>query len=82
MEWIDINDRLPEFTQHDGGTSDKVLITQEGHVSVGHVYKEYGRGEHNVWFTTDYTWDDDRANPTHWMPMPNPPKKQKLKKDI
>lgn len=64
MEWISIEDRLPE---KDGfylvyAKSDNPFIPE---VYVQEYVQEIG-------FTYDGEWVDTRA--THWMPLPKPPK--------
>jgi len=62
-EWIDVNDRLPE-------RAERVLV------AVGYMHVCVGiRG------TSDGEWYNDyfpgiAINPTHWMPLPKPPKEQ------
>lgn len=61
MEWIDVNERLPEesgvylvFTEIFGIGTDR--------------YKDSGLG----FWTLEYPVKEDRV--THWMPLPEPPK--------
>ena len=72
MEWIDVNNKLPE---------DEVLFTDGESVYLGYYgylskhEKEQGKG-----FIDTTTWSDDLGyqffadNITHWMLTPKPPK--------
>jgi len=60
MEWINVNDRLPEHGV------EVLCISEEGRISV----EERMKGQE--WIYCDKT---DSGNATHWMPLPPPPKK-------
>lgn len=68
MNWISVKDRLPENT-------DDVLVIGDGWDGMN-WWRIYFM-EDNVWFTID----GDEVNKasqlkiTHWMPLPEPPKK-------
>jgi hypothetical protein len=50
----------------------KTKHAQFHHVGVGHWYKTY-----NKWAWDTYLGDEPRQ-PTHWMPMPNPPQREEI----
>ena len=58
MEWISVEDRLPE-------TTGSVLITNGDDVATG-AYIKYVDGGGK--------WGRDSQGVTHWMPFPKPPK--------
>ena len=64
--WIPVTERLPEDLQN-------VLVIDEGRVTIGHCEHYYGEEEGDV------EWHDILhypAGPTHWMPLPEPPKEE------
>jgi hypothetical protein len=71
MEWISVNDRLPEDKPNDPN----VFITcdKDGFVFGCHHY--FGGGSMDVdgfYSLVDMEWEyDDEV--THWMPLPEPP---------
>ena len=87
QEWISVKDRLPEMGEH--YQSEDVLVcidyrpddpdtTEDTYVSIDHVdFNCFGQGE----FSCER--DDPRGGEpspyfvTHWMPMPNPPEREK-----
>lgn len=70
MEWISVEDRLPEIKHKKGNPrSDRVLVTNGFHIQVGIRWiaeKEY--------FLPDFR--EDFYEITHWMPLPEAPGKQ------
>lgn len=71
MEWINVNDKLPE-------NKENVLAVLDGEVCVMSYFPYEDCGEtNNVWC---YVYDgingdgifDDNYYPTHWMPLPKP----------
>lgn len=60
MKWISVKDKLPENKQ-------EVIAFDDGCYMP--TYKAYSE---------KYKWDCDTYNihPTHWMPLPKPPKKK------
>jgi hypothetical protein len=65
MEWINVNDRLPELGR------DVLILTSYSKMATAHIDDEtkpsYGwidcmRGQHSY------------GSVTHWMPLPEPPK--------
>ncbi len=76
--WISVKDRLPELPDSDYATSDTVIIayTDEDrqYVSFGNYKRRTVRDVRKE------RWKDRfgrilRAEVTHWMPLPKPPKK-------
>ena len=66
FEWISINrDKKPEDMQ-------TVLLSDENDVSEGYFSCEGDDGYFAA--TGEHSWKFKRKNPTHWMPLPNPPK--------
>ena len=62
-KWISVSDQLPEF--------DKAVIF--GYSDKHFVFIGYLDGEELQW----YDLEDGRvARPTHWMPLPEPPKEE------
>ena len=61
MEWISVQDRLPDIKTHD--FSDWVLAF------TGHARMEVARYDHDF-----KKWFPKPLNFTHWMPLPEPPK--------
>jgi hypothetical protein len=72
-EWILVDDRLPE-------SEDNVLAVLDGETCVMSYFSFTESGEtHMVWgYVYDglngYAFFDDNYFPTHWMPLPKPPK--------
>ena len=75
-QWISVEDRLPE-------TEDNVLAVLEGQLCIMSYFAFKENGETQmVW---GYVYDgingdgifDDNYCPTHWMPLPEPPKTEK-----
>lgn len=67
MQWISVEDELPEFTHH-AGSDCFVLVIGNGCFGVG----EYMYSSHNGW--THYAAGVDvDAKVSHWMPLPKPP---------
>ncbi len=64
-EWISVKDRLP--------TDDEtVLCYQPGRTSALPVIAWYD--EETKGFQVAFTWQELLIYPTHWMPLPEPPK--------
>ena len=59
--WISVEDRLPE--EKDKGESDMVLVTDGEQIWHGHY-----------WYRIN-DWISLVGKPTHWMPLPQQPKK-------
>ncbi len=76
MEWISVKDRLPE-------SDEEVLVynPRDG-INLGEFDSEEVRGYYEKdgsYFITNSGWDVQyewapHENPTHWMPLPQPPK--------
>jgi hypothetical protein len=75
--WISVKDRLPNTylssKNWDGLKSDDVLCYNDGGVCRGVLYETKMDGSHYFdWYDED---DWDLVGVTHWMPLPEPPKK-------
>jgi|HubBroStandDraft_2_1064218.scaffolds.fasta_scaffold340169_4 hypothetical protein len=78
MEWISVEKDLPK-------DDDYVLVyyDRDFHISVGYYEKDnvsYYIESNGTKFYTDDGWDSEipwapRGKITHWMPLPEPPKK-------
>lgn len=68
MEWINVKDKMPEnrvtvlFCTEDVNTP--AMIPLQG------FYDSVNK----IWM--GYLWSQQRTDVTHWMPLPEPPKKQ------
>lgn len=69
MNWIDINNELPEFDKD-------VLIFYEDKQAVSYLTRiEQGSGYRYVYFRNPDTYNHyEISNATHWMPLPDAPK--------
>ena len=65
MEWISVDDRLPELCGRDDYEMHVVCLLDSGERQV--CYME----ESDVWESYDINTSD--AEVTHWMPLPEPP---------
>ena len=68
-EWIRVADRLPE-------KKDVLVMFGSGDMAVAYVgIAKDDKGVYTYWVaTTDEGWSTDCAyEPTHWMPLPEPP---------
>ena len=70
MEWISVNDRLPEIIDRVSGNpcSDPVLVTDGENIQVG-IRWICGKEEY---FLPDYRETINKI--THWMTLPEPPR--------
>jgi len=68
MEWISINDRLPEKQGHY-----LIYCPRSFPKNYGGVIAEFY--EDNKCFYGEYS-EEVHEDATHWMPLPEPPKKQ------
>lgn len=67
MNWFKVEDKLPELKHYGGTTSDRILI----------CYEYDGKLIVDKGVMYDFGWMDsdlDHVYPTHWMPLPEPPK--------
>lgn len=69
MNWINVNDELPEMTGRYGLSSNKVLIAQG--VSDKQINFGWYRGDE--WVTSDNEPFARQDLITHWMPLPDSP---------
>ncbi|WP_419716272.1 DUF551 domain-containing protein [Acinetobacter modestus] len=59
MEWISVEDRLPDRNR-------VIVLTKNGSVGIGRYTPENKFSDWSLWCCC--------GNPTHWMPLPAPPK--------
>jgi hypothetical protein len=72
MEWISVKDKLPEIDE-------SVLVTDGTEVTTGgYGHAVYRRQNKKCWYMDNKDWDGMPAKRdiTHWMPIPEPPKKE------
>lgn len=73
MEWISVEDRLPEVEEHRyGAESHAVLVANKDGVDCGYLTR-FRRDGQMHWVTNDSTVSDEIHGVTHWMPIPEPP---------
>tara|TARA_R110000822_G_scaffold80191_2_gene191226 strand:- start:6507 stop:6710 length:204 start_codon:yes stop_codon:yes gene_type:complete len=65
MEWINVNDRLPN-EEH------PVLVCYED-IGYNCGFPEILAIDGSIWYRW-FNGDDSNMIPTHWMPLPEPPK--------
>ena len=64
MEWIDVNDRLPEKAEEDGMMPVMVWLP---------TFEEYEFGYYNHVIKKWIDSENFPIIPSHWMPLPDPP---------
>ena len=75
QEWISVDDRLPDNKEHDWVLAQ--VVEDNGFMHIPTVM-EY-RQSKNDWFEETCGWLSDHNGAftvTHWMPLPEPPKKE------
>ena len=75
QEWISVKDRLPDNKEHDWVLAQ--VVEDNGYMHIPKVM-EY-RQLRNDWFEETYGWLSEHNglfSVTHWMPLPEPPKKE------
>ena len=75
QEWISVKDRLPDNKEYDWVLAQ--VVEDNGYMHIPTVM-EY-RQSKNDWFEETYGWLSDHNGVftvTHWMPLPQPPKKE------
>ena len=73
MEWISVEDRLPEIPI-DCSYSDDVLIVFDNKKMLTAQLKFDYEELDVVWCENEGDGEDYAFKPTHWMPLPSPPK--------
>ena len=79
IEWISVNDRLPALIENEN-YSENVLTWCDGKLMVmTNTLAQDDEGDF-AWFWANCYGDingdgeiDDEYDPTHWMPLPEPP---------
>lgn len=66
MEWISVEDRLPEEDL------EILMFADVGEAIVGKL-TDQGWISGNQFVSWDYIWNHDIKEITHWMPLPEPP---------
>jgi hypothetical protein len=69
-EWIDINDQFPHFNVN----RNVIVYMPMAYISVG-VETVYNDGNGKSCFSKGWNKGDGQHEVTHWMPLPEPPKK-------
>lgn len=64
MEWISVEDKLPEY-------GNAVLVYTSSGICIAHICGKTITGDKPTWIETN--GDYDFWNVTHWMPLPEPP---------
>ena len=87
-EWISVDDRLPELSGNQPYSVD-VLATYDDNIGLAYIlwddciFDDDGNLDISCDLKTAlsrgwgyWEWNDvfNEVNPTHWMPLPNPPK--------
>jgi hypothetical protein len=67
MEWISVNDRLPEKC------IDVIVAKQNGRVFAMTFRQERGDKCMKFHWLGEGGWYDQHSQVTHWMPLPEPP---------
>lgn len=68
MKWISVYDELPEEN------TGVLMLFEHGYMAGGYCYDD---SEGNTWwcaYTDDKCYEGCDSKPTHWMPLPNPPR--------
>ena len=72
MEWISINDRLPEYNPNDPNTF--ITCDKNGFVYGSSEYLGGGLMEKDGFYNrVNFEWEYDE-DVRYWMPLPQPPK--------
>ena len=76
MDWISVRDRLPK-------PREEVLLHYLGAEDIGSCgWKGFGIGMHNPkarrWISNQGMAMPEIAEPTHWQPLPAPPKESSI----
>jgi hypothetical protein len=67
MDWIDVNDRLPE-TDHNDFSKVVLAVNDRGTIKTTRLDTEYSKK--GYWIGFDFS----DSNVTHWAELPEPPK--------
>ena len=79
MEWISVNDRLPEKKNShvlvfcEGGNIDKSFCINDRDIAKSYFNGVYTRKSHGKYSACFQICHKYGYKVTHWMPLPNPP---------
>lgn len=73
MEWISVEDRLPNGAIECGIPDNIIIYTIEGEVTTGWI-ENGGRHWYVIVGDDDIHTEHKRDYVTHWMPLPEPPR--------
>lgn len=77
QEWISVKDRLPEddLPKDTDRKQIRCLVATDKGTVKSCVRQRYQTKKNGQWCLSPWEWNKDLfAKPTHWMPMPEPPK--------
>lgn len=86
MEWISVDDRLPEDTDihfyEDGAMRFTTVLVYNSTVRMSNRILVHNKANYpNIEKTKGYEWSTF-GEITHWMPLPEPPKPQEIFKEF
>jgi hypothetical protein len=73
MEWIPVNEKLPDCDDKWGISKIVLCLDARGRVGFGIYQNREKQLYHAGWFTGGGV-GEDCVTVTHWMPIPDPPK--------
>lgn len=67
MEWVSVEDRLPEIE------ADVLVWHKMGYFAIGQIIKRYDDTREWWWGDSLASLVDDKSTIIYWMPLPSPP---------